>query len=312
MWLEGRAMKARIIENTGSHLSKSLGFPLNHVATVWTQEGNGDSEWSWHRSDIHSSKGRNPKTHTTRFSLIAYEDGAMGFSVRTTHAMDELKKFLAALIAGKTQTNNLLKQLNRKGYQTWVEAAPSHGQEGFEIRSYRDAERCLNYIKQSDCPWYDNTLEVFEPKKRPAISKWNEHLESVTPMLIQIFWMHYLGDRFWKSSRNVKSVSGKKAHTNTRLRKQLREAEGSENCQNMDCSQRGAATEVAHLDAYKNRNELWNVIFLCRNCHAQQKPQAKCSVKKKSNIKNEYRVSYPPRRSIDRGYWNIKSKHIIK
>jgi molybdenum cofactor biosynthesis enzyme len=111
--------------------------------------------------------------------------------------------------------------------------------------------------------------------------------------------MHYLGDRFWKSSRNVKSVSGKKAHTNTSSASNCVRLKVVKTAQNMDCSQRGAATEVAHLDAYKNRNELWNVIFLCRNCHAQQKPQAKCSVKKKSNIKNEYRVSYPPRRSID-------------
>jgi hypothetical protein len=87
-------MKARIIENTGSHLSKSLGFPLIMSQQYGRRRVTVTPEWSWHRSDIHSSKGRNPKTHTTRFSLIAYEDGAMGFSVRTTHAMDELKSFL--------------------------------------------------------------------------------------------------------------------------------------------------------------------------------------------------------------------------
>lgn len=306
-------MNKRIKSLTQDCLERGLGFPLNFKFTPWRQKGNQDREWSWHRSGLFSQNSKAPpKTHTTRFSFIKTENDELLFGIRTTHAPEELDKYLQGLSAGGAKSNLLLKRLKRAGFTIRIYTAFSNSEDELYIRTTGDAKAALSEIKRLKVPWYDFTCIELDPDKFKNQKKWEAFLVRTLPFLQQIFWLHLFGKNYWNVTSKTSHAKFNSAHTNKRLKTQLIKQE-SERCQNTSCRNRNTHVVVAHLNPHKKRDELSNVILLCGTCHNLQKPQAVCRVSRLSKTKKLYKVNFEPRNNkIKNDHWMIQSNHKIK
>ena len=299
-------MKSEIINKTKAKITDAIGIPLHFRAVIWRQKGNGTEEWSWHRSNLLSRNNRPPKTHTTRFSINRYPDGKIGFGVKTTHALKELKQFLNGLASGHKESNRLIKKLKSLGFEIEVRTAQSNSDDLLVIRNWKDAQNALKIIKKSKFPWYDSTFSLLSPTIVGNSRSWCKYLDQVMPSLVRVFWLHFLGKNYW-SVTSQKKVLVNKAHINTALKKQLIELEGAK-CQNKLCKKRKTNVQVCHLDPSKKRDLISNVVLLCGTCHALQKQNAVCKPKptRQSRL---YKITFPERLEGGLGHWMIISNH---
>lgn len=302
-------MKKQLIDKTAEKIVSSMGLPLHYRAVRWKQKGNGIEEWSWHRSNLLSGNNRAPTTHTTRFSIKRHPDGNIHFGVFTTHAKQELRKFLQALAAGKSKSDKLISRLKSAGFEIEIYTAVSNSDDLLVIKNWADAKKMLAKVTSSKFAWYDSTFDSEVNSSIRSIKSWEAYLDNALPYLRQIFWMHLLGKNYWSVTSKIK-VEPNRAHINTALRKKLKDLEG-EKCQNILCRKRRTNVQVCHLDPTKDRELISNVVLLCGTCHNLQKPNDICKPKFTGD-KNLFKVSFAKRGGGGVGHWMISSNHCLK
>lgn len=297
-------------------ITQHMGLPFRFKMTHWTQKGNGGKQWAFHRGDLTSHKKRTPESHTTHFAIKkSVADDEYRFGIFTSHSRDELINLLAAIEGGpRAAVGEMFRKLKRLGYGLYIHNARDG--EDIEIASQKQASDALSYVKKKNVPWYSDIECYIGATDVHRTTFWNRTFSKGFETLRSIFWMHAHGKNYWAKEKKPRTfASGKRAHTNTRNRKQLIEANGA-GCQNVDCRAKTKTTHVAHLHpGHKHRDKIDNVILLCPNCHADQKPRSICKPEKiRTNKKGaNFRVTFESRSSEGRrGEWKIRSAIPLK